>query len=111
MASDSVGEMAKNAAMFPVTLAGVGTAMVVGTPIAITRQVSVRIREYTGTMADNIGGKEHFPPNLFASFMSVPFGTLVGTAEGIYYGPKNAVGKGWEKPFSVDSFSLGDMDD
>ena len=108
--ADSVPDMAKNAAMFPVTAVGVGSAVVVGTPIAVTRQVAVRIREYTGTFADKIGGKEDFPPNLFASVLSVPFGALVGTAEGLYYGPKNAVVHGVEKPFSVASFSLGDMD-
>ncbi len=110
MASDSVNDMAKNAALFPVKVVGVGSAVVVGTPIAVTRQVAVRIREYTGTFADNIGGKEDFPPNLFASFLSVPFGTIVGTAEGLYYGPKNAVVHGVEKPFSVASFSLGEME-
>lgn len=110
MASDSVNDMAKNTALFPVKVVAVGSAMAVGTPIAVTRQVAVRIREYTGTFADNIGGKEDFPPNLFASFLSVPFGTIVGTAEGLYYGPKNAVVHGVEKPFSVDSFSLGDME-
>jgi hypothetical protein len=107
LASDSVNDMAKSAAMLPVKAVGIGSAMVVGTPIAVTRQVAVRIRNFTGTFADNIGGKEDMPPNLFASFASVPAGTLVGTFEGLYYGPKNAVVKGSEKPFSVESFSLG----
>ena len=106
-ASESVDDMAKNTALFPVKVLAVGSAAVVGTPIAVTRQVAVRIREFTGTFADNIGGKEDFPPNLFASVFSIPFGTLVGAAEGLYYGPKNAVTHGVEKPFSQDSFSLG----
>ncbi|MBX9690074.1 MAG: hypothetical protein K2X27_25410 [Candidatus Obscuribacterales bacterium] len=108
--ADSVNDMAKNTALFPVKILAVSSAAVVGTPIAVTRQVAVRIREFTGTFADNIGGKEDFPPNLFASVLSIPFGTIVGTAEGLYYGPKNAVEKGIEKPFSQASFSLGDMD-
>lgn len=108
--ADSVNDMAKNTAMFPVTALAVGSAMAVGTPIAVTRQVAVRIREYTGNFADKIGGKEDFPPNLFACVFSIPFGTIAGTAEGLYYGPKNAVQKGIEKPFSQASFSLGDMD-
>ena len=108
--ADSVGDMAKNSAMLPLKAVAVGSAAVVGTPIAVTRQVAVRIREFTGTFADNIGGKEDFPPNLFASFASVPFGTIVGVAEGLYYGPKNAVVHGVEKPFSQSSFSLGEID-
>lgn len=107
--ADSVNDMAKNTAMFPVKVLAVGTAAAVGTPIAVTRQVAVRIREFTGEFADKIGGKEDFPPNLFASVLSIPFGTLVGAAEGMYYGPKNAVVHGVEKPFSQDSFSLGDI--
>lgn len=108
--ADSVNDMAKNTAMFPVTVLAVSSAMAVGTPVAITRQVAVRIREYTGDWADKIGGKDNFPPNLFASVFSIPAGTIVGTAEGIYYGPKNAVQKGIEKPFSQASFSLSEMD-
>lgn len=109
--ADSVNDMAKNTAMFPLKILAVGSAAAVGTPIAVTRQVAVRIREFTGTFADKIGGKEDFPPNLFASVLSIPFGTLVGAAEGLYYGPRNAVVHGVEKPFSQASFSLGDMDE
>lgn len=110
-ASDSVPDMAKNTALFPVKVLAVGTAAAVGTPIAVVRQVAVRIRDFTGTFADKIGGKDSFPPNLFASVLSIPFGTLVGSAEGLYYGPKNAVQHGVEKPFSQDSFSLGSMEE
>jgi hypothetical protein len=109
-ASDSVPDMTKNTAVFAGKVVAVSAAATVGTPIAVVRQVAVRIRDFTGTFADKIGGKDSFPPNLFASVLSIPFGTLVGTAEGLYYGPKNAVQKGVEKPFSQDSFSLGDMD-
>ncbi len=108
--ADSVNDMAKNSAMFPVKILAVSSAAVVGTPIAVTRQVAVRIRNFTGTFADHIGGKDDFPPNLFASVASIPIGTVVGVAEGLYYGPKNAVSHGVEKPFSQASFSLGDID-
>ena len=108
--ADSVNDMAKNTAMFPLKAVAIGSAAVVGTPIAVTRQVAVRIREFTGTFADNIGGKEDFPPNLFASIASVPFGTIVGVGEGLYYGPKNALVHGLDKPFSQASFSLAEID-
>jgi len=103
-----VSSMAKSAAWFPVQAAGVGAPWVVGTPIAITRQVAVRIRTLNGEAADKIGGKEHIHPNLFASIYSIPVGTIIGTAEGTYLGAKNAIGHGVEHPFSLDSFSLGD---
>jgi hypothetical protein len=109
-AADSVPDMAKNTAVFGGKIVAISAAATIGTPIAVVRQVAVRIRDFTGTFADKIGGKDSFPPNLFASVLSIPFGTLVGSAEGLYYGPKNAVQYGFEKPFSQDSFSLGDMD-
>ncbi len=108
--ADSVNDMAKNTAKFPLAIVAVSAAAVVGTPIAVTRQVAVNIRNFTGTFADHIGGKEDFPPNLFASVASIPVGTVVGIAEGLYYGPTNAVKHGVEKPFSQASFSLGDID-
>lgn len=109
MAADSdVSSMAKNAAWFPVQVAGVTAAWVVGTPIAVTRRAAVRIRTFNEEAADKIGGHEHFPPNLFASFFAVPAGSIVGLGEGVYYGGKNAVAHGVEHPFSLDSFSLGD---
>ncbi len=106
--ADDAGEMLKNSAMLPVRLVSIGSTAVVGTPIALTRQISVRIREFTKTFADKIGGHEDFPPNFFASFLSVPCGLVVGTGEGLLYGGKNAFGPGYEKPFSLQAFSLGD---
>ena len=106
--ADGTKDMIKNSAMLPVRMLSVGSTAVVGTPIAITRQVTVRIRQFTKEGADKIGGSKDFPPNFYASFFSVPAGTLVGTAEGFYYGGKNAVQAGYKKPFSLEAFSLGD---
>lgn len=100
-------EMATNAAWFPVKAVLVGSGMVVGIPVAITRRCSNRCLEYTRNFADNIGGKEHIPPMFFASFMGIPFGLIAGTAEGVYYGGKNAIVNGaGEKPFQLATFSL-----
>jgi hypothetical protein len=43
-----------------------------------------------------------------ASLMGIPFGMVVGTAEGAYSGGRNSISHGWEKPFSLETFSLGD---
>lgn len=107
-ADSDVGSMAKTAVWFPVQVAGITAAWAVGTPIAVTRRAAVRIREYNEGAADKIGGHEHFPPNLFASFFAVPAGTIVGVGEGVFLGGKNAIAHGTEHPFSLDSFSLGD---
>jgi hypothetical protein len=106
-ADNDVATMAKNTAWFPVQVLGVASGMVFGIPICVTRRTAVRIREYTADGADKIGGREHGPPNVFASVFGVPAGTLVGVSEGVYYGGKNAISHGVEKPFGTDSFSLG----
>lgn len=105
--AEDTKEMAKNAALFPVKAAAVGAGMVVGIPVAITRRSSNRCIEFTQSFADKIGGKEHIPPSVIASVLGMPFGLLVGTGEGIYYGGKNAIdGGSGEKPFGLATFSL-----
>ena len=106
--ADEPMSMLKNTAMFPVRALGVGSGIVVGTPVAVTRRVSNRCIGYTQTFADKIGGKDSLPPVLFASVLGVPFGVLAGSAEGVYFGGKNGIVHGSEKPFSKESFSLGE---
>lgn len=105
--AEDAKEMAINAAWFPVKAVAVGSGMVVGIPVAITRRSSSRAIEYTQNFADKIGGKDSIPPMFFASFMGIPFGLLVGTGEGVYFGGRNAISHGVEeKPFSLATFSL-----
>lgn len=108
---DKFMAMAKGTAWFPVRVASVAAGCVFGTPVAMTRRTAVRIRTINEQSADKIGGHEHFPPNLFAAFFSVPAGTLIGVAEGAYYGPKNAISQCMEHPFSKDTFTMGDSYD
>lgn len=108
--ADDNKEMMHNAAMFPVRALGMGTALVVGTPIAVTRRVSNRVIGITSDFADKIGGKDNFPPVAGAAILGVPFGIIVGTGEGLYYGGKNAISHSVEKPFSSASFSLEEME-
>lgn len=104
--ADEPKTMAENAVLFPVRAASVATGLVVGVPVAIARRASNRMIEYTGNFADKIGGKDHIPPMVFGSVLGLPFGLLVGTGEGVYYGGKNAFSNSVEKPFSLATFSL-----
>jgi len=105
--AEDMKEMAKNTALFPVKALAIGSGMVVGIPVAITRRSSNRCIEYTQNFADQIGGKEHIHPMLFGSLMGMPFGLLVGTGEGLFFGGRNAINHGVEeKPFSLATFSL-----
>jgi len=108
--ADESKEMLKNVGMFPVRTLALGAGLLVGTPIAISRRTADRCSEYTGNFADKIGGKDHLPPVLFASVLGVPFGVIAGTSEGVYLGGKNAIANCVEKPFSKESFSLGELE-
>ncbi len=106
--AESEGTMAKQALMLPVRMVAMGSGMVMGIPVAIVRRSGARSVGFTESFADNIGGKEHMIPMGMASLMGVPFGMMVGTAEGVYSGGRNSISHGWEKPFSLESFSMGE---
>ncbi|MCC7530637.1 MAG: hypothetical protein IT342_19090 [Candidatus Melainabacteria bacterium] len=106
--AESEGTMAKQALMLPVRMAAMGSGMALGVPVAIVRRSGARSVGFTESFADNIGGKEHMIPLGMASLMGIPFGLLVGTAEGVYSGGRNSISHGWEKPFSLESFSMGE---
>ena len=106
--AESEGTMAKQALMLPVRMVAMGSGMALGIPVAIVRRTGARSVGFSEQFADNIGGKEHMIPLGMASLMGVPFGMVVGTAEGVYSGGKNSISHGWEKPFSLETFSLGD---
>lgn len=102
--------MLKNTAMFPVRVLGVGTGLVVGVPVAVFKKVAGNSIDKTGEVADSIGGKQHIPPQIFASVIGIPFGVVSGTMEGVYYGSRNALSSGISAPFSQASMSFTDLD-
>ncbi len=107
-ADDGFKDAAKQTVKLPLRAAGVATGLVVGVPMAITRKASNRMIDYTQSFADKIGGHTSAPPVIFASMVGLPFGMLVGTAEGVYVGGTNAIQQGVEKPFSLESMSLAE---
>ncbi len=106
--AESEGTMAKQALLLPVRMVAMGSGMALGIPVAIVRRTGARSVGFSEQFADNIGGKEHMIPLGMASLMGVPFGMVVGTAEGVYSGGRNSISHGWEKPFSLESFSMGE---
>jgi len=104
--ADEAKSMVTNTLMFPVRAASVATGLVVGIPVAMLRRSSNRCIEFTDNFADKIGGHEHGPPMVFGAVLGMPFGLLVGTGEGVFYGGKNAFCNSVEKPFSLQTMSL-----
>lgn len=105
---DGLRDAARQTVRLPLRAAGVATGLAVGVPMAVTRRASNRMLEYTSSFADKIGGHTSAPPVLFASVVGLPYGMIVGTAEGVYMGGTNAIQQGVDKPFSLESLSLSE---
>lgn len=105
---DGLRDAARQTVRLPLRAAGVATGLVVGVPMAVTRRASNRMLEYTNSFADKIGGHTSAPPVIFASLVGMPYGLLVGSAEGVYMGGTNAIQQGVDKPFSLQSLSLSE---
>jgi hypothetical protein len=86
---------------------GVGTALVVGPPVASVRESYKYYIDWTNTCADKVGGKDFGPSCALVSLVTLPTALVWGSVTGIYHGSKNAFMKGFTTPFHPDSFSLG----
>lgn len=99
----SAGGGAKNIAQ---RLASFTTGVIVGTPIAIFRK-SV---ECTASDTKELVGESKNPIFLVpAGMLSLPWGVFSGSVEGLYAGIADSWVYADDKPFSKDSFSLGEM--
>ncbi|MBX9690482.1 MAG: hypothetical protein K2X27_27450 [Candidatus Obscuribacterales bacterium] len=97
----------KGVAMIPVRLLAFATGAVVGTPIAVVRKTASNTTEMSGELS----GKSDNPLLRGGSALVIlPFAVFKGGLEGLYMGTANSWKNSSEKPFSKDSFSLGDMD-
>jgi hypothetical protein len=99
---------AKGVAMIPVRLVAFATGAVIGTPIAVVRKVA----ENTVTMSGQATGKtDNVLLRGVAGVVVLPFALFKGGIEGGYLGTANSWENSSEKPFSAESFSLGEMKD
>ena len=114
MADDESLEKATEASLVVTRVGGMGLGIVLGTPIAIIKRSYRNYVDYTTRAADKVGepmgGSENGPVCLACSLVTLPAGLLVGSLEGIYYGSKNGMVSGFNKPFHSDSFSLGELE-
>ena len=88
---------AKKVLMTPVRAAGVFVGMAVGTPIAIGRCARKRFNDYVADAHDEDGSA--------GLVLAVPMGLGEGFAQGLFYGPRNAIVH-YNEPFSKESLSL-----
>lgn len=99
-------DSAKGVMMIPVRLVAFATGAVIGTPIAIVRKTA----ENTTDMSGDLSGKsDNVLLRGVCGLATLPFAVFKGGLEGAYYGTANSWANSSEKPFSAESFSLGEM--
>jgi hypothetical protein len=115
MAESDGLEMATQGSLMVTRVGGVGAGLVIGTPVAVTKQVSKTYVNYTQAAADKVGGKvggkDNGPACAVVSLVTLPAALVVGGAKGLYYGTKNGVKGGFNTPFHPDSYSLGAIEE
>lgn len=108
MADDEPMDKVVGGSLFPIRVVAAGVGAVVGTPIAAVRQTVKTYKEWTPSVADRVGGKDCGPCVALVSVATLPASMVYGGVTGLYYGTKNGVSKGFNNPFTHDSFSMGD---
>ena len=111
LAADNDGlDTAVNGSLLVTRVGGLAAGLVIGTPIAVVREIGHNYMHFTEGAADKIGGHDNGPACVLASIFSIPAALVVGSAKGLYAGTKNGV-QGFNSPFQADSFSSRNLDE
>lgn len=104
-------DKAVQGSLLPIRIAGVGTGLVVGCPIAVVRETGRTYVHLTSGAADKVGGHTSAPSCVLAQFFAAPASLVVGPAKGMYLGSKNAIVHGFNEPFNPESMTLGKLEE
>jgi hypothetical protein len=85
---------------------GVGTSLVVGTPVAIARDSYKYYTNWTQELADHVGGKDFGPSCALVSLVTLPAALTWGTVTGTYHGVRTGFTDGFQEPFNVKTFNV-----
>lgn len=94
-----------NGTMMITRVGGLGTGIVVGTPVAVTRRTVTSYKSFTNDLADKVGGHEFGPSVAVVSLVTAPAAIVWGATTGLFYGSRNAVAH-FNEPFTPHSFSV-----
>lgn len=94
-----------NGSMMITRVGGLGTGIVIGTPVAVTRRTVTTYKTWTNDLADKAGGHEFGPSVALVSLVTAPAALVWGGLTGAFYGTKNAVTH-FNEPFSANTFSV-----
>ena len=85
---------------------GVGSALVVGTPVAIVRDSYKDYTTWTSSLADQVGGHDFAPSCALVSLVTLPAALVWGAVTGTYHGVRNGLTEGFTEPFNPKSFNI-----
>lgn len=109
------GETAlESTVLLPVRVAALGAGIAVGTPISVVRNTIEAFPSARDTIAgQKLSENPHPDPGqyLMADLVALPVSVATGVMLGVCDGAKNAIENCADKPFSPESFSLGDQSD
>ncbi len=115
MAADEPLEKTTQGSLMVTRVGGMASGVVLGTPVAAGRETYKSYINFTEAAADKVGGKvggkDNGPVCLVVSLVTLPAAVVVGSAKGLYYGVKNGVWGGFDRPFYKDSYSLGALEE
>lgn len=93
------------------SILGVMTGLTIGVPISIVRSIGVETKRMKAQVSDDTAGGDR--PDAFAHLAGTAMGVIYGLPSGIIkgsiQGAERGITHGAEKPFSVESLSLGDL--
>lgn len=95
-------------ALIPFKIAAVGTAAVIGTPIAIVRCETKRLDTYSNAVRTELDAPDGSLPLVVASVPGQSLRAIGTLGAGVLNGLFNAT-ESWNRPFSRESFSLGNL--
>lgn len=110
LADDEALNKVVDGSLMVTRVGGVGTGVVVGTPVAVVRDSVKYYTHWTPAFAEHVGGKECGPCMGLVSLVTLPSALVWGGVTGVFHGTKNGVTKGFEEPFHPKSFSVVDYD-
>jgi hypothetical protein len=88
-----------------VKLMGVTTATIIDVPEGVVLDSLWRVPyKCQRTLAEHFGDSKGLGQNVAGFVLGVPVGVVWGVPYGALHGAKHAFSKGWEKPFSTESY-------
>jgi hypothetical protein len=106
---NNLDQVVTNVSLMPARVIGLAAGAGIGIPIATVRATVERTASIRNKISESLPDTDSPANKAYSTVLAVPAGLLAGVVDGSYYGLVNAT-KGFEHPFSADSFSLADKE-